>query len=231
MYVGWKKWRREKERKRNEKQTRKDESIRKHFRFLSLNARDAKGIDQNRANRSSRFIRLEIRGSNRAVVLSFTKISLSKCSLTCDDIYSLLIFVYPLKQNNFFFLDWTKRFASVYQICVKNWLFEPVIKIYKIRFVDLSELPIHVKYTVYVYCIPAENFVEIDRRCCELQTVKNGKNGQFLTNFGLSLFTVSSMFRNDFDEIFIMYTDNWYSYINLRNIFLKYSWQAQTRKL
>lgn len=33
---------------------------------------------------------------------------------------ALLIFVYPLKQNNFFFLDWTKRFASVYQICVKN---------------------------------------------------------------------------------------------------------------
>lgn len=114
---------------------------------------------------------------------------------------ALLIFVYPLKQNNFFFLDWTKRFASVYQICVKNWLFEPVIKIYKIRFVDLSELPIYVKYTVYVYCIPAENFVEIDRRCYELQTVKNG---QFLTNFGLSLFTidVSQWFRWDFHYVY-----------------------------
>lgn len=66
-----------------------------------------------------------------------------------------------------------------------DWLFEPVIKIYKIRFVDLSQLPIHVKYTVYVYRISAENFVEIGRRCYELQTVKNDKNGPFITTFGL----------------------------------------------
>lgn len=54
---------------------------------VSLDPHDAKEIDQSRVdNSNSRFIRLEVRGSNRAVVLSFTKISVSKWSLTYDNI-------------------------------------------------------------------------------------------------------------------------------------------------
>lgn len=74
--------------KKKEKGTRnKREKTNQYERIsVSLDPRDAKEIDQSRVDRNSRFIRLEVRGSNRAVVLSFTKISVSKWSLTYDNI-------------------------------------------------------------------------------------------------------------------------------------------------